>query len=403
MKSLLFLCSFLLLALVSSAQDKQNFTFTIDSEAFGKERKVHVFLPERYLNNNVDSFAVTYVLDAHSESLWGMVKHNVNYLVNNYQTIPMIAVGIHTENRHNEFIPLPRDTTDVHPSNRNGTAHLLRKHLEEEVFPLIESKYRTTSFRSIIGHSRGGFFVGETLFSDKHDMFDGYIAISPAFHYLNNQLLNDADYILQSQEDIKKFFFCSIGDVGSLEHYFDPIVARLDSSIKAQPNPTLSWHLRKLPGTSHWSGVIPAINYGLVEMTRAYSIDQIHIEKFAHNEGQSIKSQIDDFYKKVGASLGQCIIPDAPSIKYYGDELREDGMSERVLEVFDWAIAVDPDYMRAYRSKGWLLSDLDRKDEAKASFEMALEKLEKQKADHKPEDFERMKKGIERTIKDLGE
>ena len=113
------------------AQDKQNIEHKFYSEAFQKERRVRVFLPERYFKDTTQQFIVTYILDAQSDALWEMAKGNIGYMVRNYSVIPMIAIGIVSDNRGDEFDP--DETT-------------LNKHLREEVFPLIENTYRVRHF-----------------------------------------------------------------------------------------------------------------------------------------------------------------------------------------------------------------------------------------------------------------
>ena len=146
-QSLILLLSFLIQ--FSFAQDQQDFEHTMNSKVFEKERKVKVFLPKRYLRDSISKFAVTYVLDAQHQMFWDVIRGNSSYMIDNYSVMPMIIVGIVSDNRGSEF----------NPQNDK-----LRQHIKDEVFPLIEKEYRVDNFRAIVGHSWGVAFVGNTIF-----------------------------------------------------------------------------------------------------------------------------------------------------------------------------------------------------------------------------------------------
>ena len=186
----------------SYAQEGKTIEHIIQSEAFGKERKIYVHLPKKYFNYETDSFMVVYVLDAQSDQYWNMATGNMDYLVNNHEVVPMIAVGIVSDNRGPEFVPMPNNGDDF-----KGTAHLLQQSLKEEIFPLIEENYRVSDCRAIVGHSRGGAFITHTLFSENSDMFDAYIGISPATQYFDGQIPKEIAADLQKGKTYNKFLY----------------------------------------------------------------------------------------------------------------------------------------------------------------------------------------------------
>ena len=172
------------------AQKDTEIEHLINSTVFEKERKVRVFLPERYFRDTTATLAVTYVLDAQSDRFWNAVTGNGGYLVNNYSVMPMIFVGIVSDDRGSEFDP---------------DSFMLQDHIEKEVFPLIEKEYRTDNFRAILGHSWGGAFVGNTLFSNRKDMFNGYIGISPSFGDTDNIIKKNAEGLLKDNTTFGKY------------------------------------------------------------------------------------------------------------------------------------------------------------------------------------------------------
>lgn len=298
-------------------QENQYIDHVIDSRVFEKEREVKVMLPERYFRDTTTEFIVTYVLDAQSDEYWSMATGNISYLVRQHQVIPMIAVGIVSPDRGGEFSP---------------KSEVLSRHLEEEVFPLIEQSYRVADFRIIIGHSWGGAFVGNTLFSAKRDMFDAYIGISPSLGAIDGRILHHADSILRLEQPVSKYFYCSSGDLGIREFESQTEIMEMDSIIQAHPNPTLVWEYEVFPDMDHWSCVIPSFNNGLVNACRNFFADQKIIKDLVAN-GKDIKKAIDQFYQQQQATYGFIFKPSYKYWDFVADDFRQ-------LELYETAIAL---------------------------------------------------------------
>jgi len=272
------------------AQTESEIEHTITSEVFGKERKIKVFLPNRYRRDTISNFAVTYVLDAQHQIFWDAAKGNIGYMVDNYSVMPMIVVGVVSDNRDPEF---------------NPKSDKLQNHLKNEIFPLIEKNYRTDGFRAIVGHSWGGAFVGNTMFSDKRDMFDAYIGISPSFGDKDNIIVKRADSLLKNNAKFGKYLYFSHGDVGRREIEFAGYVNSIDSLLKKYPNNTIAWQPRPIERVGHWQIVGPSICDGLISMSRNYFADQKVMEDFAKNG--DLKTQLVQFNSSLWVySRSQC-------------------------------------------------------------------------------------------------
>ncbi|MTB49835.1 alpha/beta hydrolase [Lewinella sp. W8] len=394
----LVLCILLPLGLVSLwGQSNRDVTHTIDSEAFGKERKIYIHLPERYEKNPLDTFSVVFALDAQSGQYWNMAKHNVAYLVNTYQTLPLIVVGIHSDSRQWEFIPLPEDPKAER--NRKAQAHLLHQHLREEVIPLLEETYRINQERILVGHSRGGAFIAETLFSQQRDLFRAYLAISPALGHVNNQMLYHADAQLKHGTDFRKYLYCSHGTVGNYEADFSNHVDYLDSLITEHQNKSLVFEREILAGTDHWSVVIPSWNNGLVRMSRQFMVDLSHLEAFAKNQDRSVREQAEEFYVAAERRYGFIRFPDVRSLSFYANEFAEAGHRGLAQEVLGWGISLYPNSVRLLRNMGYLHRTHQEFAEAKYWYELALQKLELQRDHIDEREYLEDKANLERNIR----
>ncbi len=384
------------------SQETQDFEYTIASEAFGKERKIYVHVPESYYESPDAQFATVYVLDAQAASFYNNAKGIVDYLVWGYQVMPMIVVGIHSDNRGTEFVPQDRSLAADNEDN-TGTAHLLQKHFKEEVIPLVEEKFRVNQLRAIVGHSRGGCFVTHTLFSDQNELFDAYLAISPGLHYINNQVMNDAQQQIQEKRTFKKFYYASVGSVGDLEHFFTPQVQRIDSLWKAHPNPSIHWESKQFEGTTHWTTVAPSLAHGIVAMNRAYQPDLYLIEEFAKNDETSLAAQLETYYAQQKKALGYLFPADYKSLRYFGRKLAEMEKYEKAIELYDLCIAEEPNEIRTYSNKGWAYQELNKPAKAIATYEAALKILGREGAEVAVGDVEKWKTYFNKEINKLKE
>ncbi len=393
------LLSLLLSGLALHAQQGRDTTFIIESKAFEGERKIHVHLPERYERRPDDDFMVVYALDAHSERYWNMAKGNLTYLVDNFQVLPLIIVGIHHDNRGRELIPPNVDT--VSTENNNGKAHLLQQHLREEVIPLIEANYRVNDKRAIVGHSRGGAFITTTLFSNQRDLFDAYIGISPAMHYMDNQIMKQAADELATKPDFKKFLFCTYGTVGSYEDSFGKQVMQLDSMIQASANESLALGSTEINTTTHWTVVIPSWNLALMEMSRQYTVDQYMLQEFAANKGQGLRKQTEAYLAAQEAKLGWSHPLNTADLNYYANEFKELGMTDRAFECYQWALRLTPDNLQVTQNLAYLYKEEGRPVEALRYFQSALQLLEKQKDSMDEERYADNKEWLEEEVAEL--
>lgn len=321
---LLVMCiSCVSLSMRSQAKEE---SISIHSTIFETYRQVEVLIPERYYTDTTTAFAVTYVLDAQYGQFWNMAKANIEYMVDTRQILPTIVVGIVSENRGREFSPFPTQLLD---------------HLEQEVIPEVERAYRVSDLRCLVGHSWAGNFIGSTLFSDRRDLFDAYVGISPSFGDTDNAIVPAADSLLQRDEHFGKFLYFSHGDIGRREAEFGGYVNSIDSLLWKYPNGTLAFERECFNGTDHWSVVIPSFLKGMLAMSRNYRIDQTHFEQFAQDTNRTIVEQAAQFYERQEMIFGKTQLMSAGDINFYGEDFRDLDQLKTARECFQWAITLD--------------------------------------------------------------
>ncbi len=371
----------------TQAQPQWDITHEIESEIFKGPRKISVRLPERYfLRDSLSKFAVIYVLDGQYKPFWDMAKSNISYLTDSYNIIPSIAVGIHSEDRGAEFTP---------PSQQ------LKAHLEKEIFPLIMENYRVNGLSVLMGHSWAGQFIAGTLFGEKSDLFDGYIAISPSLGYQNEIAIQRADSVLSSGKSLRKFFYASTGDVGIREINFGGQVARLDSVIRRQSNAGLVWMSRTFNDRGHWSCVIPSVSEGLIQLSRNYWADIKVMEEFAHQSGEQLRLTIEAFNEKQENILGYHYDSDAHYLKFVAEDFAEQDLASAAEQLYRWSIELDPNVVQTHTGLAYLLRKQEKFKMAKDAYTNALQCLEINRKDYPDQAYEDLRNWLEDQIADL--
>ncbi len=397
MQKLLYTCLLTLLTFTLSAQDHppHKVDYTISSKAFGDERKITIYLPPSFYKYPEDKFIVTYVLDGHFDPFIDLVVKTLEYNSYMYKYIPTIVVGIHAKQRGQEFsAPSPQG------QNKNGKAPLLQQHFKNEVFPLVDSIYnaRVLPFKSLIGHSSGGTFVLYNLFSEEHDLFDAYLAISPAIRQNNAYILEKAAADLKQGKQFPKFLYCASGTVGEREELFGGAIRRLDSTLQVYPNHKLLWRTSTFEGMGHWTCVPPALNAGMVILTRAFRVDEKMYFDFANNKDATMTAQIEAFYKNRKATYGFIEIPIAGYLNQIGKALINKEKRQAALEVYDWSLKQHPAHYRLTRSRAELLLEMGNEQAAYTAFQDSLKLLEGMQASMSAEDYEAHKEYLQEKL-----
>ncbi len=355
-------------------ESKYKFNYEIDSKAFKGKREFTVYLPSDYYDYPNDSFTVTYVLDGHHAPFIDMVASVIAYGSYNYKYTPTIVVGIHQINRGWEFtMPLEGEEVDY----EGGMAPELIEHLESEVRPIVDSIYsRRKNFNSIIGHSAGGEFVLSALFA-KPDLFDAYIAISPALRPGEHHVFEDAIHYFSENKTLNKFLYCSSGTVAEREILFGKGIRKLDSIIGERPNNGLIWKKNKFEGMGHWTCVAPSVSDAMVELTRAFRVDEKTIFDMASNPDLELTDQIKQFYESRKSQYDFIEIPQAGYLSRAAIEVYEVlGFPEKSIALFDWSIEQYPNNYTLRKHKAWILLDEGKLKESRLAYNDAFTALE---------------------------
>lgn len=288
------------------AQDmKYGKKHVIESKLLKEERTYWVNLPAAYHDPNFgpEKYPVIYVLDGKSNffPIAGLVDFMSGRESVNFQIPEAIVVGIDTSDRMRVLTPTAADRSPDGKvpaktmQDTSGDGGLFFDFLTQELFPLIESEYRTLPYRVYVGHSLGGLTSTYTLLNHP-GVFDGYLAIDPSLWWNRGKMVNESPQNLSSlgTDKIQRYYLSHVDSES--ESSMGNIIHQFGFSLAANAPRNLKWKLDAIPHTDHSS--IPLLSWynGLQFVFHGYDLshygmmqdpDSIepHFEALAKNTG----------------------------------------------------------------------------------------------------------------------
>ncbi len=191
--------------------------FMLNSKIYGEPREVNVYVPnlpdwgKEYFD---DPLPVLYLIDGGTDQDFFHIAGLAQLPLLNAERQPMIVVGIKTHNRRPEITFRAKDPRYIAEFAEWQTAdgEEFRRHIENEVMPLIEGKFKTGR-KAIMGESLAGLFVTE-VFLRNPDMFDDYISVSPSLWWDNRFLAKNAGAFLNKHTASDRRLYLTMADEG---------------------------------------------------------------------------------------------------------------------------------------------------------------------------------------------
>lgn len=178
-------------------------TIKIKSQLLNETRDLNIYLPMDYSQDSLKSYPVIYLLDGTKDEdfihISGIVQFGSFSWIN---MIPeSIVVGIGNVDRKKDFTYTSQNKLDQKEFPTSGKSDKFISFLENELQPYINSEFKTTEMKTIIGQSLGGLLTTEILFK-KPELFDNYIIVSPSLWWDDEKLLNKNPKTYNSEKSI---------------------------------------------------------------------------------------------------------------------------------------------------------------------------------------------------------
>jgi predicted alpha/beta superfamily hydrolase len=211
-------------------------TFELASLRLGETRRLNIYLPPSY-TASATPLPVLYMLDGGIAESFPQLTNCIDELIRAGAIAPCLLVGIENTRRPRDFTGPTEISKDRRVSSLVGESTAFRRFLAEELFPAVESRYRCTGSRAIVGESLAGLFVVETLLYAPA-LFERYLAISPSLWWNDHHLVRNAQELVAALPPEPRMFWFNSGNEDSIA----PHCATLAAILRASAPPALIWN-----------------------------------------------------------------------------------------------------------------------------------------------------------------
>ncbi|TCZ74072.1 alpha/beta hydrolase [Flaviaesturariibacter aridisoli] len=205
----------------------------LPSKELGEVRILNVYLPEGYRANDTARYPVVYLLDGSADEdfihIAGLYQFNSFPWVD--RVPKSIVVGIATVDRRRDFTYPTRNEKDRTRYPTTGKSARFISFLEKELQPFVETHYRCTGTRTLIGQSLGGLLATEVLLT-KPELFTHYIIVSPSLWWDNGSLLERKPDLLREGFSHPLEVYVGVGKEGVVPGDI-PRVMEVDANLLA--------------------------------------------------------------------------------------------------------------------------------------------------------------------------
>lgn len=160
----------------------------------------------------------------------------------------MIIIAINQNNGETRFLDSEYDEAGF----SSGPGANFFEFIGQELYPFVESKYRTLPFRVVAGHDTTAGFLNFYLYKD-NPVFNAYISLAPEMAPAMETRV--AERLAKITKPV--FYYQATGESDLPE--INEKAADLDANIKAIPNPNFKYFNDTFKGASHYSLVAKAI------------------------------------------------------------------------------------------------------------------------------------------------
>lgn len=215
--TLFFLSVIFCTGLIGQVTSQEEFSIgesiTYRSEVLDEDRVLNIYLPSSYGMDGSRSYPVIYLLDGSRDEDFIHISGLIQFCSFSWIDIveESIVVGIANVDRKRDFTYPSTFELDHTEFPTSGKSKTFIQFVKTELQDLIESRYRVTDQKTLIGQSVGGLLATEILF--KHpELFDNYVIVSPSLWWDSENLL---DYALDEATSAQSVYI-AVGKEGEV-------------------------------------------------------------------------------------------------------------------------------------------------------------------------------------------
>lgn len=344
---------FLFLNKVGYSQDEDKIVIgnkvKMHSNIFEKEMELSVHIPDGF-DSSDERYPVLYIFQMHFEQASGAVKNLYDYIL-----IPKtIVVGIDNY----EFGYLT--PTKVESDPNSGKADQFLQFFMEELFPFIDSKYRTHPYRIVCSNSWGAMFTAYAILT-KPDVFNAAIASIPWVMYDDEKryIINNAENFL-SKNDYHNFLYMTMDNESVILPDLDAFI----NILRKFPKQGLEWEYHYWPEEDHTSTPYRSLYSGLRSLFKGWNSIPVEI---AYKGLEPIKEHEAYLNEKFGYEIGLS----TSALRLAAQDLKRNNKYNEGIAIYKYVIEKRPNDAFVYISLGRAYEENNQLQLAKETYEKA--------------------------------
>jgi uncharacterized protein len=350
--------------LTARAEDKRpGDRLTIKSAVLGEERVALVRTPPGY-DTNGQRYPVLYMTDGDSHI--GHTAATIEFLARNGRMPEMIVIGIINTDRTRDLTPTKAAySPDGKGPPTGGGGDKFVKFIETELIPQVEKTYRTQPYRVFAGHSFGGLLAVHIL-ATKNDLFDAYIAASPALWWDNQNAIRELEECLKSHKELRRTLFLTLGDEKRvMEPGFDKVKAVLVSQHPAG----FVWDSLLMEDEDHNSIVLRSHYFGLRKIFDGWKLDA--------SVSAGGMPAVEEHFKALSAKYKFRILPPEHTVNVLAFWMFVEGKRDEAIAAYKTNVERYPNSADVYGNLAEAYEKTGKLDLARQNYERAVRLGEK--------------------------
>ncbi len=200
----------------------------ITSTIVGQEYDLYIHLPRNYGNKD-QKHPVLYLLDAQWDFPLVTAIFGQQFYDGFLPGIVMVGITWGGKNpKHDSLRARDLTPTNAATLRQSGGAPKFLAFIKQELIPFIESKYRVTNDRTLMGSSFGGLFTLYALFNET-ELFQRYVLTSPAVGWDNEVIYTYDKKFAEKKSRLPVRLFMAVGElegVAGFQKFVDHLKAR---------------------------------------------------------------------------------------------------------------------------------------------------------------------------------
>jgi len=342
-------------------------TVRFQSEIMGEERTVLISTPRGY-DRTEASYPVIYLTDGYAH--FTHTRGTVDFLVNNGLAPQLIIVAVTNTDRTRDLTPTQDDLTtddgEIREMPTSGGAAKFLDFFEKELFPYVDSHYRTQPLRLFGGHSFGGLFALNAFFT-RPEMFDAVLAISPSLRWDDELPIRQAKSFKSNGGESPPTLFVAMAN----EEEGDPRPNRLDKlekNLGDADSDDFDWQVMRMPDETHGSVVLRAHYWGLRYVFEPWRLPA------DPETGRFVGglAELKQHYQQLSKQYGYKLVPAEQTVNAIAYQILGRDEVDDAIATFKYNVELYPNSANVYDSLGDGLSAAGRLDEAFASYSKAV-------------------------------